>query len=341
MSDLTLLLFFLLLFLFILGITLYKKNLKLRQELSRISQLREVFSKALHEIPTEIILLHREEIFFINKKALENFGANPRLSDLIKGINKGGRRFKSLEIPLGKDYKMLVFMDITEIESYKEAYQMALSYLSHELKTPLAVAKGYLERLEDKIALSLEERDRESFEKAKEAFEKLEKLLKKLFSSIEYLAKEIRFKREAVNLRECLEEAIFWVSPLAEDKGINIERKIPEDIFLKGSSELLTQAFFNVIENAVKVTPDGGKVEIKVYEVSSEIVSVAIRDYGPGVPPEKLPLLAMPFFKLREGEGMGLGLFITRRIIEAHGGAIKFSLPEGGGLIVEIDLKRI
>jgi len=217
---------------------------------------------------------------------------------------------------------------------------MALSYLSHEFKTPIAIALGYTDRLESLLEREkTSEEIKEAFSKVKSSLKNLERLLKKLFSSLDYLAKEVKLKKEVLSLKEIIEEALFWASPLAEDKEVEIELKMEEDLKISGSAELLTQAFFNVIENAIKASPKKGKITISFYPYDYKIL-ITIRDRGPGVPEEKLSLLGMPFFKLSNTEGTGLGLFITRKIIEAHGGEIKFSLPQDGGLEVKIFLKR-
>ncbi|MFN3505780.1 MAG: histidine kinase dimerization/phospho-acceptor domain-containing protein [Caldimicrobium sp.] len=147
-------------------------------------------------------------------------GILPNLTNLKEKFKKRGKYYEIIEIPLEKEYKILILKDITERVSLKEAYQIVLSYLSHELKTPIAIASGYLERLgnfleEEKI----DEKTRKIYEKVTLAFKNLEKLLKKLFSSIEYLAKDIKIAKEPFSLKEAIEEAIFWVSPLSEKKG--------------------------------------------------------------------------------------------------------------------------
>lgn len=336
-----LLLFFILALFGLLGIILFllQKYQKNKKALLEILKQRDLFLKALYEFPLEIIIIKNKEISFLNKKALESFGINPKISELRKGFNKKGKKFEIQEISLTKDTNLLLFLDITERESLKEAYQVALSYLSHELKTPLTIAKGYLEKLKNSLEILLSPEKKEILQNTQKSFEKLEKLLKKLFSGLDYLAKEIKFSKELVNLKECLEEAIFWVSPLAEDKGVRLEKYFKNHLFCYGSAELLTQAFFNLLENAVKASPEGGIVTIKVSEFYPNQIIISITDQGPGVPSEKLPLLGMPFFKLQASDGMGLGLFITKRIIEAHNGILKFYLPPSGGFEVQVLLK--
>lgn len=322
-------------------ILLLRLYLNLKLKAKHLEQLERLYKNSLYYLPFELILLKGEEIIFFNKRALENLGGYPRLADLKRLTQRKGKKFELLEVSFSEAYRLLLFLDVTERESFKEAYQMALSYLSHELKTPLAIAVGYLERLGE--ALKKERVNEETlalYQKTQEAFQRLEKLLKKLFSGIEYLAKDIKISKERLNLKELIEEALFWVSPLAEEKGIIFDFQIEEGITLLGSPELLIHALFNILENAVKASPPKEKIEIRAFSTAENQVELYIRDYGPGVEPEKLPLLGMPFFKLRDNEGMGLGLFITKRIVEAHGGGLNFSLPPGRGLEVSISMPK-
>ncbi len=301
-----------------------------------------MFQEALNSLPFEIFIVEKEKnILFSNKKALENFGATPVLSEVKEILNKKGRKAETAEINLGENKKLIVFFDITERESLKEAYQVALSYLSHEFKTPFAIASGYLENLELYLEKKASfEKIIDCFKKVKTAFQRLEKLLKKLFSGLDYLAKEIKTKTEPVYLKEIIEEAIFWVNPLAEEKKVVLDVNVKEELWTKGSADLLTQALFNILENAIKASPEKGKVKISAYPFGNKKILISVKDQGPGVEPEKLSLLGMPFLKLKKTDGMGLGLFITKRIIEAHGGEIKFKLPPEGGLEVQIILKE-
>lgn len=337
MNDLLLLVITVILVFFLLFFLSFYFFIRERKQRKKAEEVRDLFEKIFHNLPFEAILFKDREIVRMNRRALETLGADPKIEDFLTGVNRKGRKFEALEVSLSENYRLLILQDVTERESLKSAYQMALSYLSHELKTPFAIASGYLERLEDSFRKG--NPSEELLIKTKEAFQRMEKLLRKLLSSIEYLAKDIRIKREEIRVRELIEEALFWVSPLAEEKSVEIEfSEDLENLRVRGAPDLLIQALFNVIENAVKASPPGKKVVIKTYTLNASKIVLSIRDFGPGVSSDKLSLLAMPFFKLRDDEGLGLGLFITKRIIEAHGGTINFSLPQGGGLEVQIIL---
>lgn len=339
MKDLVFLLTFLVVFLLSLFLFWFLRYRRLKKEFLRTQRKLRITEQIFWNLPICGILLKKDRVIAVNKCAMEILGVNPKLDQVEEIFNKKGRKTKPVEIDLLEDYRLILWLDITESESLKEAYKMALSYLSHELKTPLAVAVGYLERIEEQLErYPVSEEIAKNFKKLGTALVNLEKLLKKLFSGIEYLAKDIFLENEKINLTEVLQEAIFWVQPLAEDKKIKFEVKSQGDFYVVGSSHLLTQAIFNVLENAVKASFLNGVILIEVYPLGDKRVCLSIRDFGPGIEPEKISLLGMPFMRFGNTEGTGLGLFITKKIIEAHRGEIKFNLPAGGGMEVKMIL---
>lgn len=312
---------------------------RLKKELVKTLKDLKIKEQIFWNLPICGILMKKDGVVAVNKCAMEILGVNPKLDQIERIFIKKGKKVKTMEIDLSEDHRLILWIDITESESLKEAYKMALSYLSHELKTPLAVAVGYSERIEDQLGKSDLPPDwAENFYKLRNALVSLEKLLKRLFSGIEYLAKEVRMEKERVSMNEVLEEAIFWAQPLAEDKKIRLEVKTQGNFYVLGSSHLLTQAVFNVLENAIKVSPFNGVIVIELYPLGENKTCLSIRDFGPGIAPDRLSLLGMPFMKFGNTEGTGLGLFITKRIVEAHGGELRFSLPSDRGLEVKIIL---
>ncbi len=183
---------------------------------------------------------------------------------------------------------------------------MALSYLSHELKTPFTIMKGYIEKLESEILASeLYSQLHQYFIPLKNALEKVEKLTSKLFTSLEYLIKDLPIKEKVFDLKVALEEVIFWIKPLCEDKKLSLEIDIPQNFLIKGDQDLIMQALLNPLENAVKFSPPNGKITIKVYTRENQKINIFIRDEGPGVSPADLPFLGMPFFKSSAEKGLG------------------------------------
>jgi two-component system OmpR family sensor kinase len=111
---------------------------------------------------------------------------------------------------------------------------------------------------------------------------------------------------------------------------------------VKGSAELLHRALENVVRNALRHTPEGGKVAVEVLpDNGGNSLRLAILDQGPGVTERELSAIFEPFFRggsSQSTDGHGLGLAIARRVVEAHGGSVRASNRAGGGLCVEIVL---
>jgi signal transduction histidine kinase len=127
---------------------------------------------------------------------------------------------------------------------------------------------------------------------------------------------------------------------LAERKGITIGISSSHDNFINGDEQQLRRAFLNVIDNAIKYTPEGGKILIGLEKIDG-FTRIKVMDNGIGISPENLPFIFDRFFRVdksRSGEGFGLGLSITKSIIEAHKGilSIESKSVQGTTLIIDI-----
>ncbi|MCX8042241.1 MAG: HAMP domain-containing histidine kinase [Thermodesulfobacteriaceae bacterium] len=323
-------------FLSLVLLFLYLKFKKIQKASFEKEEKYRRMEESLFKLPFPIFLGFSSKILWQNRKALEIFGLIDKKEKLKSSLKRSKRFFQEIEIPIDQENYLVIIIDKTDEEATKRAYQLALSYLSHELKTPLTVAKGYIENLESK--LKMDHHFNIEFEKVKESLERLDKLIKRIFSALEYLVKDITPRKEEFKLQEIIDEVIFWLTPLCEEKGIKIKTLWCDgDLKIKGDKELLMQAFFNLLENAVKYSPPGEEVILKAMLKNNQTFIISIRDFGPGVEEEDLPFLGLPFFKTKESEGMGLGLFIAKRIIENHKGKMKFRLP-GLGFEVEIEI---
>ncbi len=132
---------------------------------------------------------------------------------------------------------------------------------------------------------------------------------------------------------------------LAEEKGIRLELSVKDRILTSGDRALLQQALANLIHNAIQYTPAGGKVEVELRP-EGPWARVSIRDTGPGIPAQDLPHVFERFYRVeksrsRDTGGSGLGLSISQRILEAHGGEIRMESIWGKGTEVEVRLPRV
>lgn len=204
--------------------------------------------------------------------------------------------------------------------------------VSHDLRTPLTVIRGYLEGLRsNQIA------DRRSAEQAFEAmYGEVERLLK-LVNKVQQVAaldsgKALAAERRLLNPFALAAETISRLAPLAASKGVTLVNRIPEALpSLKGDPEALGQALFNLLENALRHTPVGGQIVLKGGISTGRKqpqLWLAVQDSGEGIAPEHLPHLFERFYRAdasrsrRAEGGAGLGLAIVREVVEAHGGRV-------------------
>jgi signal transduction histidine kinase len=149
--------------------------------------------------------------------------------------------------------------------------------------------------------------------------------------------------REPVDLGETLEASLDEILPLAEEKGLAVERDIEEGVRVRGDRKYLAQLAANLLSNAVKFTPAGGRVTVRASARNGE-AALEVEDTGPGIPAPHLPHVFERFYRVRQGrdatEGAGLGLAIVDWIVKAHGGRITAANLPGGGAAFRVRLPR-
>jgi len=195
--------------------------------------------------------------------------------------------------------------------------------VSHELRTPLASIHVCLQSLQN-YELSAEERQ-EFLEDINHETQRLIYLVEDLLELTR--RQEISDKREVLSLKALLEDVLELTRPRVERKGLKLFTEIPEGLpYLYISPEELKRVVFNLLDNAIKYTPDGGWLKLGV-ESGPEQVMVTVQDTGCGIPGEAIPYLFERFYRVDKARsrylgGTGLGLAICKEIVERYGGSI-------------------
>lgn len=225
---------------------------------------------------------------------------------------------------------------LDEARRQKEANRakdVFLSNMSHELRTPLNAIIGFAQILNAKP---------DTPPQVKTFVEKIlisGKNLLELVNTILDFSKISAGKTEVVNetfdLWEMMHEAAVMIEPLSEKKSLSIDCNVPEHVLVFGDRQLLKQVFVNLLGNAVKFSPQNGRIEV-FFEKQGEMVLLGIKDQGPGIEPRQIESLFEPFVQVREHQnaaikGTGLGLSIAKKIIELHGGKIWVESSPGQG----------
>jgi signal transduction histidine kinase len=202
-----------------------------------------------------------------------------------------------------------------------------LSIASHDLKAPLAAVESYHKVILDGYAGDTTEKQRNMLVRSSERINGLLNLIDNILDISRIDTREI--KMEPTSILEVIEHPIEVAQTLAKDKGVEFDIIAPQKLpSIEGSAERLQQVFTNLLGNAVKFTPSGGTVSIKLQDKEDHIL-IEVMDTGVGIPSDELPRIFDDFYRgIRlDAAGAGLGLSISKRIIEAHQGKIWVESP--------------
>ncbi len=222
--------------------------------------------------------------------------------------------------------------------------RLFISTIAHDLRTPLFSLRGSLEGLEKGIATTPEKRDR-YIAVAQDKAAVLERLISDLFTFTRMEYMEEAPNRTLLDLDVFLPQLIEGMQPRAETNSIHIALDAASTpVKVEADSHLLTRAVENLLDNALRHTPVGGTVRVSWWE-SKPSASISVHDTGPGIAEADLPHLFDPLYRgessrNRKTGGAGLGLTITRRIVEAHGGALVAGTNLDGGAIFTMTLPK-
>lgn len=217
-----------------------------------------------------------------------------------------------------------------QIKYEKNEIKTLISDIAHQLKTPLTNLKMYGEFLQDE-SLSREER-KEFNEIMMISLNRLSFLVESMIKMSRLESGVIQLKPKENDLNDTILYAISQVRKKAKSKNINIKLEGIDKLNIIHDKNWCSEAFFNILENAVKYTPKNGLINIKVqrYEI---FVRVDIKDNGVGINEDELPKIFKRFYRGENGkdvEGIGIGLYLTREIITRQGGYIKVNSNKDG-----------
>jgi PAS domain S-box-containing protein len=213
-----------------------------------------------------------------------------------------------------------------------------LATLSHELRTPLTPVLALASRLERDPDLGPEAR--RSVEVIRRNAELEARLIDDLLDVTRVAAGKLEIRPETVSLLVVLDDAVETFAAEAEAGGVELVREPGEDAWLRADPARLRQVIGNIVHNAVKFTPRGGRVTLRRAEAPAGRVAIEIADTGSGIDPGDISRIFRPFEQASRGKaGLGLGLSISRNLVEAHGGKLSAeSRGEGEGSVFRIEL---
>lgn len=229
---------------------------------------------------------------------------------------------------------------ITRLDEAFQHNRRFMADASHELRTPLTIIRGELEAAVQQARLPPDMRD--TLGSVLEEVERLANIVESLVALAKLEAGEAQAKWARFDLAELAATTADQMCLLAEDKGISISCNAPQAIPVEGDSARLKQVVVNLLDNAIKYTPSGGAVTLRVAESGARAV-LEVADNGIGIPATAQPHLFERFFRVdkarsRDLGGAGLGLAIVKSICAAHGGQVMVQSSEGQGSQFKVEL---
>ncbi|MGE4283423.1 MAG: sensor histidine kinase [Clostridia bacterium] len=214
--------------------------------------------------------------------------------------------------------------ELAEKLEYQDALRKRLTTdIAHELRTPLATLQSHIEAFMDGVW----EPTQEKLLSIHDEIIRLTKLIKDLSDLSRIESEQIKLDLQHVNLSSILNNVVDNFEPLLISKNINIKKYIQCDIEIMGDADRLNQIFINLLSNSYKYTNEGGQITVRLTELKDKI-SVLIQDTGVGISKEDLSHIFERFYRgdvsrSRETGGTGIGLTVTKAMIEAHKGIVK------------------
>ena len=226
----------------------------------------------------------------------------------------------------------------TKISQNEKMQAEFISQLSHELRTPLTVINGWSETL-----LADENMDADTRQGLKIISSEAKRLTEMVMDLLDFTRMQdgrMTLAVEMTDLRSEYEDTVFmYGSRLAQDGIELIYQESDEDIpEIPCDPQRMRQVFLNILDNAAKHGGSGKRIETSMHYEDDQVV-VRIRDYGPGIPEDELPLVKKKFYKGSSSvRGTGIGLAVCDEIVEMHGGTLTLENAEGGGTLVTVRL---
>lgn len=261
------------------------------------------------------------------------------VSRRLESVNRAAQRVIAGDmggrIPLsgaGDDFDQLsatLNQMLTRIEDLVETVSRMSDGIAHELRTPLSRMRAELEDLAQ--AVGEDGPARERAEAALGEAARLQTIFDAMIRIVRIETGRSALRVETIDLSTLLRDAVELHLPDAEAKAQTLTLEIPVALTIGGDRDLLFQAIYNLLDNAVKYTPRGGRI-VMTAEQNGAAASISVSDDGPGVPPEHLDHLTDRFYRVPEAAaapGIGLGLTLVSAIIARHGGSADGRRPTG------------
>ncbi len=282
-------------------------------------------------------------------KSLTETLRNHQIVDLWKeSRDSNEQKTLSMELPAGRTYiqvvstplgetvqnaTLLLFQDLTRMRRLETVRQDFVSNVSHELRTPMAAIKSLAETL-DEGALEDPPAARRFLQLMQQEIDSMAQLVQELLELSRIESGKVKIEKKPVNVKGIVRLIVDRMQNQAQRAGLELTGEVDPGVEIASmDAERIQQVLLNLVHNAIKFTPPGGKVKISAEHIPGSI-KISVKDTGVGISELDLPRIFERFYKsdrARSGSGTGLGLSIARHIVEAHHGEIWAESQSGQG----------
>jgi len=283
---------------------------------------------------------------------------DPVLADLVARARSGESPVDEAEIttPRGGDLAVgavalseptgavvLTFRDVTQERALARTRRDLVANVSHELKTPVAAIRGFLELMEDESMPPEARREFVGLMSAEAA--RLQRLVDEQLQLARLDAGALPMRVEGIDLAAVVRAAARPRAVLAEREGVSLDVQAPSPVPMDGDPERLEQLLLILLDNAARHTPAGGSITVEAHVEGGDAV-MSVADTGEGIPPEAIDSVFDRFYRADaarqrdDRQGAGLGLAIARGLAHAHGGDISVASRPGDGTVFTVRLPR-
>jgi len=258
------------------------------------------------------------------QKGAYDYLPKPFNPDQLRALAKRGLEHRNLKI---ETKRLRVEKDLME--------RNFITFVSHEMRSPLVVIRQCIEALNEIAGDRFDKDVKEIIDRCRKRIQNLEELVEHWLDISRIEDGTFAQQKVSLSLDSIISRSVEEMTPICQKRGISLETNIPQKLpQITGDAESLVRVFTNIIGNATKYTPEGGKITATCQH-DEFYINVSIADTGMGIPPDKLSLIFEPFFrcggKNEKHSGSGLGLTFCKKIMESHKGCIAVSSKEGEG----------
>ena len=256
-------------------------------------------------------------------------------------VTWNARPYFARAVPISGGGAVLALEDQADRLRLERVRRDFVANVSHELRTPLASVRLLIETLQNS-ALEEPELAGRMLNQMLSEVDSITQLAQELLDLSMIESGQMPMQLTRANLHEIVDEQIVHYETLTQQKNLSVADTVPIDVMAEVDRKMIGRVLGNLLHNAIKFTPEGGRISIGAV-VAGDQITASVADTGAGIPAEDLPRIFERFYKVdraRDKSGTGLGLAIARHVVEAHGGRIWAESVEGRGATFYLTLPK-